>query len=70
MQDSRRGNGILKRWQRSRIQLVEANPALVDGCYCVDEFLETYVAIACLAGEIAFFIGSVAHVEAGMSVSF
>lgn len=67
MQDGRRGNGISQGRQRSRIELVQGHPPLVHCRNGINELLETDISVPGLAGEVAFFVGGVAHIESNFS---
>lgn len=69
IQDRRRGNGILECRERSRVQLVQCYPAFIQRRDRVNELLETDVPVPCLAAEVAFFVGRIAHVEAVMELA-
>lgn len=62
-EDGSSSNGVSERGQGAGVELLEGDFSVVEVVYGVDEFLKGDVAVADLAGEIAFFVGGVFHVE-------
>jgi hypothetical protein len=69
LKDGSCGNGVFECGQWARIELVKCDLALVEQVDGVDELLERDVAVADLAGEVAFLVRRVLHVETGQSLA-